>query len=373
MLTPSSPRSGSGTTEANDARELDDFFSAQDPIDVTAADWHTRSEQGLTPHEQAELHGWLAQDPAHAAAFESLAVDAMLLRRIPAARTSWQRDTGACARRPIAAATAPVPIRPTAASATRAWRPAHFALTVAAMLALLVAAGGAWWWQQPLLDVRYAVGRVERHTVDLPDGSTLSLDAQSQVDFTLYRGRREARLVQGQALFSVRPDSSRPFDVLAGPARVTVVGTRFSVGHGASAGPAGDIQVAVEEGRVTVRGDAGGMPGLARGCVELAAGQALLISARGHIGEVSPVLPGAVAPWARGMVRFDATPLAQALQAFERYGDTGLIVDPRVAALTVGGSFKSNDPAAFARMLPRMLPVRLLPRPGGIVVIAPAP
>jgi transmembrane sensor len=50
----------------------------------------------------------------------------------------------------------------------------------------------------------------------------------------------------------VQADPDRPFDVLAGPLRITVLGTRFSVRYTADASVPGGVRVAVEEGRVKV-------------------------------------------------------------------------------------------------------------------------
>ncbi|MBS7779718.1 DUF4880 domain-containing protein, partial [Acidovorax sp. CCYZU-2555] len=58
--------------EAAEARALAEFFGQQDAVDVAAADWHTRAEQGLSAQEQDALAQWLAADPAHAAAWRGL-------------------------------------------------------------------------------------------------------------------------------------------------------------------------------------------------------------------------------------------------------------------------------------------------------------
>lgn len=57
---------------------------------------------------------------------------------------------------------------------------------------------------------------------------------------------------EGQAVFSIKGDPSRPFDVLAGPLRITVVGTRSSVRFTPGIRGEEGVQVAVEEGRVRV-------------------------------------------------------------------------------------------------------------------------
>jgi transmembrane sensor len=228
--------------------------------------------------------------------------------------------------------------------------------------------GGGWmgwaqWREQATYEQAFATQRGQQRTVRLPDtyaqgpGSTLQLDTATRLQARLYRDRREVRLADGQALFSVQPDRERPFEVWAGALRITVVGTRFSVRHTASGLDAGQTVIAVEEGLVRVaRADPGA------GTVELTAGQRVVASGAGHISPVASVPASAIAAWRNGRISFDQTPLAQAIAEFERYGPTGLVVrDPAVAELPVGGSYSVHQWQRFAAALPLVLPVRLEP------------
>jgi len=171
-------------------------------------------------------------------------------------------------------------------------------------------------------------------------------------------------LHEGQALFSVALNTQRPFHVLAGGVRVTVIGTRFSVRHTHTGLTADETRVVVEEGRVRVARHIGtDADALVLGdgeAVTLAAGESMVADGQGRLGIVAAVPSGSAAPWRDGRVNFDNTPLAQALAEFERYGATGVVVrDPAVAALPVGGSFQWRRFDAFLASLPRQLPVRL--------------
>jgi len=246
---------------------------------------------------------------------------------------------------------------------------------VALALALVLAVGVGWhqWQQQPTFTSSHLTPRGQAKTITLPDGTALSLDADTQAQVTLYRDRREVRITQGQILFAVAPDSARPFHVLAGPARVTVGGTRFSVRYRATGMEAGSAQVAVQEGHVRVAGAQGAVAADAAPA-DLVAGQALSVSPAGVLGPVSAVAPGSIALWRKGLIRFENTPLADALAELERYGPTGLVVhDPAVAALRIGGTYQTSRPAEFARMLAQILPVTLVAGPDGQTEIAAAP
>ena len=364
---PQPPSPAAPLDEAAEARALADFFAGQDPADVAAADWHTRAEQGLGTAEQHALMQWLAADPAHAAAWrrlEQVGAEMAALRALPAARTARARE---------GAAGADAAPRDRAKPRRRwpAWnlalpRPALLAAACAAVLAL-----GVGWqqWQQPTFSSAYAAGQAQRKTVTLPDGTQLAMDADTQAQVTLYRDRREVRLAQGQILFAVAPDRAKPFDVLAGPAHIRVVGTRFSVRYRSTGMDAGAVRIAVEEGHVRVSG----VQENAGDAADLHAGQGLSVARDGAVGAVTAVAPSSIGLWRKGLVRFEDTPLGDALRELERYGPTRLVIrDPAVAAMTLGGSYPVDHPAEFARMVTQILPLRLVPGADGSSEIARA-
>src|SRR5690606_6994409 len=84
--------------------------------------------------------------------------------------------------------------------------------------------------------------------VPLPDGSVVTLNSQSAVDVDFGKDARQLTLRHGEALFDVTKDHRRPFVVIAGDARVTAVGTSFSVLREKDLG----VQVVVREGVVKV-------------------------------------------------------------------------------------------------------------------------
>lgn len=248
----------------------------------------------------------------------------------------------------------------------------------ATAMAAVALVGGGWmgwdhWRSQPTFAKNYATERGQRLDIQLPDGSTLQLDAATQAEVRLYRERREVRLAEGQALFVVHANPQQPFDVLAGAVRVTVVGTRFSVRHTRAGLDAGKTVVAVESGRVRVSrmGSSGRVEAdYAAGRVELTTGQGVTADETGRLQAVISVAPGSVAGWRNGRISFNDTPLAEALAELERYGDTGLVVrNPAVGALRLGGSFDVRQAGTFAQALPSLLPVRLERRNGVVEII----
>lgn len=346
-----------------------------------ALDWFVRRrDEGFGADEEQAFQHWLAADPANGDAFRRWQGEWQAFDDIsPDMRQLLQRNlaydqameaaspagagAGAGAGRTMPGRQAqeqqPMPSR------RRVLMPAFAAAAVAAVT------GGAgllaWnhWQAQPVFVQAFSTKRGQQVEVPLPDGTRLRLDTATRVEVAYYRQRREVRLADGQAVFAVQADAGRPFHVLAGPMRVTVVGTRFSVRH--TPGIPGDagVHVAVEEGKVRVAraaGPAGGAPasGAVGEPVTLVAGQQISSDAEGGLTPVSAVNHAGIAPWRDYRVSFDNARLDRALAELGRYADLKIIIrDPAVAALPITGVFDPRDMATFRRVLPVSLPVRL--------------
>jgi len=154
-------------------------------------------------------------------------------------------------------------------------------------------------------------------------------------------------------VFQVQADKSRPFDVLAGTARITVVGTKFSVRYTPSLGSQA-VQVAVIEGRVRVTGSS---------AIEITAGQTVTADGAGRLGAVTTVPVEAVAAWRSRRLNFDGVPLAQVLAEIGRYGDLPVrLADAEAGRLALTARVNLHKLDAFVRALPQVLPVRLVQR-----------
>lgn len=364
-------------------RELDEFFRQQDPVNVAAVNWHSRREQGLTADEQEEFRQWLSASPGHAAAFQGLDHGVEALRAISAEEAARVRAgssttfTDGMEQPDSVSKTGGRPKR--AKGWASVWSsfvtPRPRRAWLAFCCVAILAAGIVWQqWDQRIFSHSYVVERGQRQTVTLPDGTELVFDAETQAQVALFQDRREVRITAGQIMFSVASDSKKPFQVLAGPARVTVVGTRFSVRYRLDGMDTNTVNVAVEKGHVRVADAHSRQPDGSTAEVDLVAGQGLTVSADGAIGKVSKVAPGSIAPWRKGLVHFENTSLSDALLELERYGATGLTIsDPGVAAMSIGGSFQIGRPEAFAQMVVQILPVKLVKGAGGKTEIVRAP
>lgn len=238
-------------------------------------------------------------------------------------------------------------------------------------MAALLGVGGlgmstAWLWQLmrahvPQWQTALAVplGKTARTT--LPDGTQVDLDADTELDVRLFAARREVRLRRGGAFFAVAHEAARPFVVLAGPARITVLGTRFAVdlqGDGATA--------IVESGRVAVEGEHDGPP------LQLGPGETATVAPGEAPRPGAPRRPDAVAPWRSGWLDFDRVPLAEAAQRLNRYRPAALVrVDPAIASLPVLARVNIARSTQWLQGLPGSLPVAVGAGASGEVLISP--
>lgn len=221
-------------------------------------------------------------------------------------------------------------------------------------------AGQAWH------DARHAgrllTGIGERQEHRLPDGSRVTLDADSELQCTLDPLRREVRLHRGSAYFDVPPSAAwwpRPFRVVAGTLRITALDTRFGVELGGTAGSA-QVQVEVEQGRVAIE----------------APGQAPLWLEAGHSLQRRPgaplrvqALPSRAAGWRDGWIDFVHVPLGEVIARLSRYSVRPLQVAPEAARLAVLGRVQVDTLPEWLRLLPRHLPVRIDETAAGALLV----
>lgn len=234
----------------------------------------------------------------------------------------------------------------------RPWAWHRWAASLAAFAVLAIVL-----WAAFGLERVYTTGSGEQRLVTLEDGSRLELNAHTRlrVDFT--DQVRGIDLLEGQALFHVSKDPDRPFVVRSGAARVRAVGTQFDVNRRQSG-----TTITVIEGRVAVQraapqtapGDTPGQPagGVAPAAsVELHAGEQVVVT-RASVSRLRPSRPAAAIAWTQGEIEFDETPLADAIEDFNRQSRIRLVLDgPPPDGLRISGVYSSQGEMAFVRFL----------------------
>lgn len=314
-----------------------------------AVRWLLRQQEGLTRDEQDSFQIWL-QTPAHRVEYEALRPLWHEMAEIPASAVAHLRPT--TGRRII-------------------WRPVVWGCALL-VLATLLFFSLRDEFASPVYSASWHTGRGEIRTVELPDGSTLSLDAGTQLTVRYFAHRREVVMPQGQAFFKVAHNPQQPFEVQSGPTRVTVVGTEFSVRYLPHTMSGEGTEVAVSTGAVRVGPRSSWqnywwramqhlhLPQAGRHLAVLRASQRAISDKQGQLVSQTMLPTESIAAWREERIVLDDTRLDMALAEFARYTDVPLKLDsPAVAALRVSGSFDTSRVESFAKALPRVLPVKI--------------
>lgn len=304
-----------------------------DAVDVydAAATWHDRKARpDWRDTDEAALVAWLEADPEHARAYADMAeVGEIVDAAAGNDDLAWEM---AQARRALNQGRA------------RKARPAFglFAASLAGVAILAATGAGGWlWWRGAATEVTYAAAPGRRTAVTLADGSRVALDGGARIRVALSRGERRIDLTGGRAFFDVAHDARRPFEVFGGDHVVRAVGTAFEVDVAAKAAP---FRVALLQGRVQVRGMAGGR------ATDLVPGQVLVADAAG--GErVSSTDVAATTAWREGRLALRGEALEAAAEELNRRGGRRIVVEGAARALRISGSYGGDDPETFARAI----------------------
>ena len=334
-------------------------------IDEEAAAWVWRMDSAaIDAADRQAFETWQRQDPRHRRAVSELSAVWGALDGLAEAKREEK----------IATFT-------NTAKAERPHHPQRWWIAAAAALAAVAVGVGALWLQRDgeLQTLATAVG--QQRNVTLADGSVVTLNTNTIVESDLRHRNREIYLRKGEAHFQVAHDRSRPFLVHAGDAVVRAVGTAFEVRVLTDQ----HVDVVVNEGRVEVQPALPALPALpapqntrahpaaAPTVRALNAGERLSTASLDYA--VIPVTAQQLSTelaWREGAIVFDGERLSDAITEIERYTDARIIVsDPDVAALRVGGRFRTGNVQEFFDALQTALPVSIRHTGDGVVFIDP--
>jgi transmembrane sensor len=279
-----------------------------DPVIVDQAiDWHMR-QPAMTNDDWQDFILWLEAEPAHAAAFDRVALDACYVTQRPdllppPAKLTLNR------------------VAPGQLTPARPARPRWLwvaggggALAASVALALLVAPairGG-----DGFTTITTRPG--ERRDLTLDDGTRIEISGGSRL--RLEDGNsRLALLDAGEATFHVRHDAGNPFTVRSGGLTLEDKGTVFNV---LRSGPQLDVQVA--EGSVLYE------PG--RKAMLLTAGTALAVREDVRRLTLTRVAVESIGGWRQGRLSFAGQPLERLAEAVHRLYGITMVLDPGLSA-----------------------------------------
>lgn len=326
-------------------------------IEAAAADWVTRCDAGLTSAEQQIFQDWLGADALHADAFDRLTEAWSVFDRVQGGGASSAVLAGLAVRakhrrrRQLQGAVAAGIILVSGLFFL------HSNLGEAEPMSRMAA-------KAPIQEISIVANNAIRR---LPDGSIVELKVGAEISVHYEAASRRVTLIKGEAYFRVMKDATRPFYVEANGIAVRAVGTAFSVQLQPSA-----VEIFVKEGAVDVghalmgQAPAGGD----RRVVRVNAGKRFValtkLRSPKSLKGAAPIRLESVAEpqglteaemnhqlaWRDTRQDFSGTTLSEAVALLNRHNLTQLIIeDPVVGAWQITGSFRSDNPEGFARIV----------------------
>lgn len=185
--------------------------------------------------------------------------------------------------------------------------------------------------------------------INLADGSVIRLDARSRVRVNFTGQSREVTMLEGRAYFTVQ-HGPRPFVVRSPGGETIDLGTRFVIELGG-----GLTRVSLVEGKIAIRpaGSARELP--------LEPGEVSGYTDKGAILAKAPARNDPI-DWTSGRLKFEDTPLVEAVARLSRYSDKPILLAPDVAASNrrVTGVFFIGDSENFAATLASALDLKVV-------------
>lgn len=313
--------------------------------------WMARldSDKGLTDAEDAALREWLQGSMANRKAMHELAgmwdkANVLTELAVPLSASSQAASVGSTRRGPA------------------------FGWSGIAATVIVAIGAAALFWQQdnPVTDLNglYTTAVGEQLSQQLPDGSVLLLNTNSDVRIDYSTDFRDVHLVEGEAHFTVAKNDEQPFRVFAGSGRVAAIGTAFSVHRKDDA-----IDVTVTEGRVAIasvnsENDSGdGDPSVLLELGSLKAGQvATLVSSSDEgIDSVDSIVNlqdlrlqdlSRRMSWTEGSLVFSGEPLRDVVEEIARYTTVSItFADKEIGDIPVGGLYPVSETDYFFKTL----------------------
>jgi len=314
----------------NDNR--DELTDAKAAIEDEAIAWFVRLRGDADRNLKGEFDAWYVASPEHQRAYhwaEAHFGASAVVKESSKLKTAWRH------------------------------RPLHWLMAGAAAAAVLVLAFGMQANRTVSID-NTSIASVdtakplvtaarEIRTWQLPDGSSVTLDADSRVEVAMTSKERRLRLRQGKARFSVARER-RPFIVEAAVGAVTADQAVFDMAFDRS----DRVTVNLISGRANMRG---------------------LIRSAVYTVPVRPLQPGspvfypvdaftpqadAAAPdtrdWPNGWVEYRSIALRDLVAQANRYSDRPIVIDdPAVGDMSASGRFKLTDTDAFVSRIAEAL------------------
>lgn len=204
----------------------------------------------------------------------------------------------------------------------------------------------------------YKTNIAELKTVTLPDGSTATLGANTELKIEFSNKRRNLYIEEGAAIFDVISNPTRPFIVTADRIKATALGTIFEVRRNG-----GVTRIAVDEGSVSVT-----KPKQSnnlednKSVTNVSFGEYLAVTANSSEMQVKKFDKGSFGSWQKGRLEYQAATLNELVADANRYSDKRITIigdSSKLSNLKVTAFFDATDINSMVETLPDIFPVEI--------------
>jgi transmembrane sensor len=329
----------------NNVIKFQDTRKLLEEVREQSCNWLARIDKGASAEDMDALVRWMEQDPLHARMLMNMAAMWDQTEILTELSEIFPLDENSMSLRP--------------------GRRKRMSVAYAAVAALVLFGGvflgwrGVTYWNSTYeLHEVYETAVGERRQLNLPDGSIITLNTNTKIEFSFNKNVRTVFLEHGEGFFTVAKDESRPFRVYAGSRVVEAVGTAFTVQHTSGK----DIEVMVSEGKVNflqlAQQPDDGQPAAESGrqtleqkavvndIIPLAAGEQLTIGQEQQEIARDQLLPDEVEvklAWRVGMLVFQGDSLETVLQEVSRYTTVKLEAEESIRNIQIEGLFRAGD------------------------------
>lgn len=188
----------------------------------------------------------------------------------------------------------------------------------------------------------------------LPDGSSIFIDAKTNLNIEFYKGKREVTLNNGRVMFEVAKDENRVFIIKSGDINIEVVGTKFEVIHKK------DITtINVEEGIVKTYFSSYFFD--KQNEKLLTKENSITYSNfQGNINNQEKINPEKIALWRENLISLNKVSLKDAFDEFSKYNDISTSFSSKeVENYLITAEFSSTQLEIFLKTISKIYPLKV--------------
>jgi ferric-dicitrate binding protein FerR (iron transport regulator) len=192
----------------------------------------------------------------------------------------------------------------------------------------------------------------ELKTVNLPDGSIISLNAGSKITYKKGFGNTHRNIsLKGEAYFEVAKNAAVPFVIDANGASIKVVGTKFNV---KAYKDKTDIRVMVTEGKVQLFETKQPVKH-----VTLSAGESATFNKTEKIIRKEPASDLNDIAWKTQDINFNNTPLSQVIDVLINTYHIDISISPEIKDCVITVQFKNQELTSVLKVLKSTLKLKI--------------